>query len=296
MSSAELERIAAAVEHLAINHQRGTYHKPIALVWAIDRASRGLPRLATAATVRVQLDPLLETLAGAASNAAWPWLELANDLGEAWRVEGADPGKDPPADFVAGWSRSAYVEIAADSDSAQQLIDAVLDRYLSDVRETVVETLRLARGGPDGINTVIVAAADAYDEYLRYSAYICQEDRSFRPVERFGFYRNKRIEPLLPRVLFRRDSVTIDETTAQRLSSSENPDERMVGDLVDHLLTDGSPRAGNVQQVFLLSRPADDDTINLDAPIPHSGPSAWTQGQRYASSEALRSARSTDDL
>jgi hypothetical protein len=145
MSSTGIDQISAAADHLAINHRRGKYHKPVALVWAIDRALRGSPRLVAAAAVRSELDPLLEQLNGVKSNAAWPWLKLANDFGSAWSVDGADPSKDPPVDFVAGWSRSAYLVIKENPDRAGQLIESVLDQYLSDVRAAVVETLGLAK-------------------------------------------------------------------------------------------------------------------------------------------------------
>jgi hypothetical protein len=150
MRSTDFDQISAAADHLAINHRRGKYHKPVALVWAIDRAVSGLPRLATAAIVRSQLDSLPEQLTGVESNAAWPWLKLANDLGSAWRVDGADPSEDPPVDFVAGWSRSAYLAIEGNPDLAGQLIENVLDQYLSDVRNTVTESL--ASDEPAGVH------------------------------------------------------------------------------------------------------------------------------------------------
>jgi hypothetical protein len=296
MSSTVFDQISSAADHLAINHRRGKYHKPVALVWAIDRAVRRLPRLATAATVRSHLDSLLEQLTGIESNAAWPWLKLANDLGSAWRVDGADPSEDPQVDFVAGWSRSAYLAIEGNPDLAGQLIESTLDRYLDDVRWTVVETLGLTEESGGTLDTVIVAAGIAYDEYLTYSAYICQPDRSFRSIERFGFYRDKHIEPLLPEVLHRQDHVTIDEPTFRRLEASANANEQAVGALVERLLADGSPRIGETQQIFLLSEPGDDRTLDLGTPVAHKGAGAWTQSQRYAASALLRKARSTGDL
>ena len=143
---------------------------------------------------------------------------------------------------------------------------------------------------------MIVAAGIAYDEYLAYSAYICQTGRSFRPIERFGFYRDKCIEPLLPEVLYRRDHVTIDEDTAERLALSESSDERTIGALIKRLVADDSFRVGDSQQIFLLSDPGDSRTLNLEFPVPHSDAGAWTQSQRYVAAGRLRKARSTDDL
>lgn len=296
MSSNDFEQISAAADHLAINALRGKYHKPVALVWAIDRAVRGLPRLATAASVRSHLDPLLKDLTGVDSNAAWPWLKLANDLGPAWSVDGADRSGDPPADFVAGWSRSGYLAINAGPELAAELIERVVDTYLRDVSAVVSETFGLAGAGGFELDTVVVAAGIAYNEYLAYSAYICQPGRSFRSVQRFGFYRERRIEPLLPEVLFRMDHVAIDGGTAQRLTTSKNSNERVVGALIERLLTDDSPRVGANQQIFLLSGPSDGRTINLGSAVPHNGSNAWTQNQRYAASVLLRKSQSTDDL
>ena len=296
MNSAELEGIADAAASLKINRYRGRYHKPIALIWAIDRAIRGMPRLATAAVARSSLDPLLEELSGVDSDAAWPWLKLANDLGSAWIVDGADPSADPPATFVAGWSREAYQALAGDPNGARQLIEFVMDTYLGDVTPAVEDALGSYLTYSVDPDTVIVAAKHAYPEYERYSTYICQPERFFRPVDRIGFYRDKQIEALVPRVLGQMDNVMIDLGTADRLHASADTDERRIGELVQRLIDDHSPRAGNMQQIFLLSDPDARETLKLDGPLVHDGNSAWTQSQRYVTSDQLQSSRSTNDL
>jgi hypothetical protein len=143
VTSAELEGIADAVASLKINQYRGRYHKPVALIRAIDRAIYGMPRLATAAVARSNLDPLLEELSGVNSDAAWPWLKLANDLGPSWVADGANPSVDPPPSFVAGWSLAAYQALSRDRDGARQLIESVLDTYLDDVAPAVEDALGL---------------------------------------------------------------------------------------------------------------------------------------------------------
>lgn len=296
MRSTELERIASAVVSLKINHRRGKYHKPLALVWAIDRAISGLPRLVEASVVRAQLDPLLEEITGAESNAAWPWLKLANDLGPAWTLAGADPAGDPPSAFVAGWSRSAYQDLVESPNSAKRIVESVLDTHLEDVRDLVVPALGLDLAGRDNVDTVIVAASTAYEEYQMYSAYICQPGRSFRSVDRLGFYRDKQIEPLVPRVLLRRDGVVIDDSMADRLETSADPLDRKVAELIRQLIEDASSRVGDTQQVFLLSEPESDETLDLGSPVAHHASVAWTQSQRYSVSRLLQSARSTNDL
>jgi len=45
--------------------------------------------------------------------------------------------------------------------------------------------------------------------------------------------------------------------------------------------------AGDVLQIFLLTGPEDERTLQLKEPIRNAQPSPWTQGQRYTRFEAL---------
>ncbi len=289
-------RLATAIEKLTINHNRGPYHKPVALVWALNRAKREQPRLARSTVVRAALDPLLGELTGSGSNAAWPWLKLANDLEGMWTVDGADPSQDPPPRFVAGWSRSTHEALAADSRATAGLVDLVVDRYLDKVRNEIADVLGIAAGGPAVEDTVVVAAKVAYDEYLQYSAYICQANRSFRDIDRFAFYRAKRIEPHIPKILIRMMDVEWTEAEAARLVASANSDDHTVGELMRRVMAEPTGRDEASYQIIVLSGPDDAETIRLAAPLEHRGPSAWAQGQRYASSERMKRAESTNDL
>ena len=47
----------------------------------------------------------------------------------------------------------------------------------------------------------------AVDDYLAHDAYMCQPERSFRDVDRVGFYRWGQIERHFPRVRYRRRNV-----------------------------------------------------------------------------------------
>jgi len=67
-------------------------------------------------------------------------------MGSAWVVGGADPSKDPPAEFVAGWSRSGYLAITADPGAGREVLERVLERYLGDVRDAVLAALTLDLG------------------------------------------------------------------------------------------------------------------------------------------------------
>ena len=121
MSGGELERIADLASEMSINYNTGAYHKPVALIWALDRARRGLPRLVTADAARQNLDELLDSITGSTNNASWPWLKLANDLEDLWIVQGADPAGDPPREFVAGWSRAAFAALADNPSETERL-------------------------------------------------------------------------------------------------------------------------------------------------------------------------------
>lgn len=148
-------------------------------------------------------------------------------------------------------------------------------------------------------DVVIVAAGSAYALYVKYAMYFCQPGRSFRPIERIGFYTGNEIKPHFPRILARHDHVGIDRASARTLRLSSSKHEAAIGHVVEHLLDDGVLHEGDVQQVFLLS-PADHPlTLVLPAPIqnvsvgPRGQRVAWTQKQRYISSAALKAAPPT---
>jgi hypothetical protein len=142
----------------------------------------------------------------------------------------------------------------------------------------------------------VVAAGAAWGYYLRHSAYVCQAGRSFRDTDRLAFYRRKRIEPLVPAILARRDGVVFSTKHAASLRAAGNTIDCQIADVIETSLVEGSRFDGAVHQVFLLSASDDPRTLVLGAPIIHEGSSAWTMGQRYASSGSLAEARTTADL
>jgi hypothetical protein len=139
----------------------------------------------------------------------------------------------------------------------------------------------------DDDEVVVVAARNAYPEYLRRSVYVCQPNRSFRDgLTRMGFYANGAIQRPLPRIRYREDLVTFtrQEAAARRSGSAVD---RQIGEVIELLLADGPREEGKQYEVFLLAGPEDPDTPRLDRPIINdtvskSGrPIAWTRGQRY---------------
>src|SRR5690242_17302755 len=58
---------------------------------------------------------------------------------------------------------------------------------------------------------VVVAAQFALDEYLKYSVYICQPNRTFRPCVRMAFYIKNKIDRRIPKILGHIESISSDE-------------------------------------------------------------------------------------
>src|SRR5947209_19001184 len=58
---------------------------------------------------------------------------------------------------------------------------------------------------------VVVAARFALDEYLNYSAYICQPHRSFQDCVRMAFYTKNKIDRRIPKILGRIEAISRDE-------------------------------------------------------------------------------------
>jgi len=145
-------------------------------------------------------------------------------------------------------------------------------------------------------DTLVVAAGAAWDYYSRHSAYVCQSGRSFRDCERIAFYRRKRVEPLVPTILARRDDIPFTPDSVAALRATGDEMDAKIADVIVTSVAEGSRSHGAIHQVFVLSAPDDPLTLRLTAPIVHEGSTAWTMGQRYASSSALRLARTTADL
>lgn len=160
-------------------------------------------------------------------------------------------------------------------------------------------------GGPD---VVVVAARNAYPQYHTISAYVCQpaSQRSFQPqVERMGFYANGAIQPEVPVILDRRGEVEVSVESIARLRTTGDDLDRRYADTIErYMATD--PYAKNAPfpaQIFLLAPPTDPATTLFPEPIKNTTKAstgrgyAWTLGQRYTRSDALRKApATTDDL
>ena len=144
-------------------------------------------------------------------------------------------------------------------------------------------------------DVVIVPAGRAYPSYRNFSLYVCQPGRTFRPGLRYlGFYTSKAIQPEVAAILDHRDHVPISRSSASELAKSDEPSDRSFAEAIRHIIDETGNENGEAQ-VFLLSDPEDERTILLPGPIRHEGRGAWTQNQRYVSSELLRSRPATTD-
>jgi hypothetical protein len=173
--------------------------------------------------------------------------------------------------------------------------------------EAVERKVKQRRPSLGNVDTVIVAARDAYDEYKRLAAYVCQpvssprpqKTRTFRPdLSRLGFYRNKQIEPEIPRIVKHYASVAFTQDEVEKRKVAGDGNEQRLAEIITDTLAGRTPRtAGDYYQAFLLTAPDDPATLRLTRPILHQAPSAWTQHQRYTIEKALATnPKTTEEL
>jgi hypothetical protein len=146
-------------------------------------------------------------------------------------------------------------------------------------------------------DVLVIPARHAWPLYNELHAYICQAGRAFQPVKYIAFYTGNQIYPQVPLI----EGQPHDEVVFERGKNSGR-----LGDLVNQAI-DKSERAywpykWSVHKVFLLSAPDAIETLKLDQPIINDITSssgqrtAFTQNQRYVSSETLRKAKKTSEL
>ena len=140
-----------------------------------------------------------------------------------------------------------------------------------------------------GFDTVVVAGRISWPEYLEFGIYACQAQRAFRDVPYLGFYADGEIKPLLARRLAWWPELRFDEETTAAFAADLDPLKRRLGEAIPAILdsTERGPR--EAFGVMMLSAPDDAATLRIE-PVRHVGRGAWTQAQRYTSSELLVSA------
>jgi hypothetical protein len=110
-----------------------------------------------------------------------------------------------------------------------------------------------------------------------------------------GFYGDKTIQPVFPRVLGHRVLEPMSKDLADRLGQSDDERDRSIGAFVRHRLdaTYGPPNASIRRRterylVLELSDKAADGTVRIKHPLQFSGRGPWTQGDRWTVMEAIR--------
>lgn len=145
-------------------------------------------------------------------------------------------------------------------------------------------------------DVVVVAARRAYDVWREHAAYVCQADRTIRPVTHWGFYRSKHIEPEFPLVRRHFGRVDISEAAAQTMMADNDPLRHELGVLVRALLAEGLRTEGTQADVYLLQSKDDPALVRRSESIIHDSKGAWTQHQRYTHLEQLLEIDFTSEL
>lgn len=174
--------------------------------------------------------------------------------------------------------------------------DPAMDREVFLLRElqAMFRRLNLVASSSE---VLIVAARSAWPEYEKYSAYVCQPDRPFKNVQHMGFYFNKAIQRVLPRIETVEDAISLERVEFRRGIHSGR-----LGELVEKMLADKVRNEGETYKVLLLTGESDARTVTLPANISNDLASdsgrriAYVVGHRYARMESLKQARTTSDL
>lgn len=226
-------------------------------------------------------------------------LDRLEDAAETTRVLLVITPDDTAPTTIAemGDERLAWASFASLDQSIDELLDdkqeVISEREAFLLRE--LQAMLLEEGLLRSANDVVVVPARrAWPEYEKHHAYVCQPNRSFQPVSRIAFYSQNRIHPLVPEILEIHEAVTFDP-------------EQLDGELRRVVVAfcqdpESSKKQGEPYKVFLLTRPDDPRTIRLEAQVINDlrseagRPVAFTQNQRYVSSEALKTATRTSEL
>ena len=163
-------------------------------------------------------------------------------------------------------------------------------RGLLDVRPRSAESI-----------AVIVSGSKAWPFYEQYGAYICAPGRYFRKVSHVGFYADSAVQPEVPKVLERIDSVDwVPEEIGRRMSSGTERD-RQIAEIIKNGRAFGW--TDDSYQVFLLTQPGTEGQsrghVTLDGPLRRvrtGRGSAWVRRQRYAAVARLQSVDSLGDV
>jgi hypothetical protein len=186
-------------------------------------------------------------------------------------------------------------------------LDQAIDELLEDRKEVVSdreayllrelqEMLIAAKLVGSAREVLVVPAKRAWRYYQKLHAYVCQNHRAFRDVKYLAFYVDGAICATVPKI-----EEVIDDVEFRRGMRSGRL-QKVVDRLLDEGDYEGDPTEGERRKVMILSAPDDAETLHLANDIPNDLVSstgrttAFTQGQRYVSKQALLAARTTTEL
>jgi hypothetical protein len=193
------------------------------------------------------------------------------------------------------WPRVVWVSFAALADVIRDMLGDASRLASEQVRFLLAELVALyeAEGLLSDDDTVVVAARQAWGEYLNYGVYICQADRSFREgITHFGFYYQGKVMDRVARIRAYHPNVTFSMDSAD---AWERDGQEEIAGIVRLALERRIREDGEVYGVMLLSGPDAAETLRLGQPIDNDTttakgkPWAWTLGQRYTRLERLTS-------
>ncbi len=113
---------------------------------------------------------------------------------------------------------------------------------------------------------VAVAARFALTEYLKYSAYICQPDRTFQPCDHMAFYTQNKIDRHIPTILGQIEAITRDEIETR--SDLSDIDKARLRTLLQKMDTVRSEEWSKMKLKIVFLSPSDSsDTLILPQEI-----------------------------
>lgn len=171
-----------------------------------------------------------------------------------------------------------------------------------DARTESVETPTQASKPAIDERVLLVSENYGHAEYLRSNVFAGEPGRGISPDVRFiAFYEGGEIRTDVPRVIARHDDLVFDTATADSLAKSKNATDISLASFITDELNSGRRAPGETRQVFLLTRPEDEETIRLSASInntkvsPKGKPMAWVVRTRMTWVSVLTSGATTTD-
>lgn len=136
-------------------------------------------------------------------------------------------------------------------------------------------------------DVLIIPAKYALNEYLDHSVYMCQPNRTFRPVKHIGFYSNGKINRHIPKIIDKVENVLLYKNSIKNSKLNANMKKKLLN-LVNSLERKNDfDRLGDKVKAMFLTEPNSKETFKLKKDIVNDTKSksgkniAFTQSQRY---------------